>query len=162
MAWRPYHQLIEGELDNRHLGEVTGWLRFQGLRETVLLDLVGDFHRDIRGAKIRLNRGIEPLDVERATAYMKGFAIYQTGKVGDITAGLPPVDYVAYPYVEWYSEKNGRIVLELEPEQLEVIGTPIPWVQTQPVNRDEQTGNLIEFMAEVSRTLNSSRRDAHR
>ena len=26
-----------------------------------------------------------------------------------------------YPYIEWYSEANGRVVLELEPSQLEVV-----------------------------------------
>ena len=29
--------------------------------------------------------------------------------------------YVSYPYIEWYSEANGRVVLELDPEQLEII-----------------------------------------
>jgi len=159
MAWRPYQQLIEGELDNTQLGKVTGWLRFQGLDETIRLELVGDFHRDIRGAKIRLSRGIEPIDVEKATTYMKSFAIHQTGKVGDMTAGLPPADYVEYPYIEWYSDKNGRIVLELEPEQVQVVGTPIPWNETEPISREQQTGNLVEFLSGVSRALNSPKRD---
>jgi hypothetical protein len=30
---------------------------------------------------------------------MKGFSKDQTGKVGDITAGLPPQDYVSYLYI---------------------------------------------------------------
>lgn len=54
MAWRPYDQLIEGELDNTVRGKVTGWMRFIGLNEKITFDLNGDFHRDIRGAKVRL------------------------------------------------------------------------------------------------------------
>ena len=33
---------------------MTGWLKFVGLKEVVKLDLVGDFHRDIRGTKVHL------------------------------------------------------------------------------------------------------------
>ena len=39
---------------------------------------------------------------------MDGFAQHQTGKVGDMTAGLPPADYVSgYCYLEWYGQENG-------------------------------------------------------
>ena len=55
MAWRPYQNLIEGELDNTVPGKVTGWIHFLGMDEPVKLELEGDFHRDIRGAKIRFH-----------------------------------------------------------------------------------------------------------
>ena len=75
---------------------------------------------------------------------MKSFAGHQTGKVGDITAGLPPHDYGATPYLEWFSEENGRVVLELEPVQVEVIGTPIPACESDPINRKEQAENMAD------------------
>ena len=53
MAWRPSGYLIEGELDNTKRGKVTGWMRFVGLSRNVTFDLKGDFHRDIRGTRIR-------------------------------------------------------------------------------------------------------------
>ena len=53
MAWRPTEYLIEGELDNTTPGKVTGWMRFAGMASNVTFDLRGNFHRDIRGAKIR-------------------------------------------------------------------------------------------------------------
>jgi hypothetical protein len=43
------------KLDNSVLGKVTGWLRFVGMKEVLKLDLAGDFHRDIRGTKVRLH-----------------------------------------------------------------------------------------------------------
>ncbi|MCX5646696.1 MAG: hypothetical protein NTZ17_18770 [Phycisphaerae bacterium] len=79
-----------------------------------------------------------PADAED---YMDGIAPQQTGKVGDITAGLPPVDYVNYPYIEWYSDENGRVVIELEPVQVEVIGTPIPACESDPISREQQKRN---------------------
>ena len=53
--------------------------------------------------------------------YMDGFALHQQGKVGDMTVGLPPAPYTPYPYFEWFTERNGRVVLELDREQVQVI-----------------------------------------
>ncbi len=38
-----------------------------------------------------------------------------------IAAGDIYYPYVPYPYIEWYSD-NGRVVLELEPSQVEIMG----------------------------------------
>ena len=151
MAWRPYEQMVEGELDNTIPGKVTGWLRFVGMDEVVKLDLIGDFHRDIRGATICLSGCA--LDNEANHRYMEGFSPVQTGEAGDITAGLPPQDYVSYPYIEWYSEQNGRVVLELEPEQVEVIGKPIPVCESDPILREEQDRKMAGFLGGLARDL---------
>jgi len=122
MACRPTHCLIEGEFDNTRLGKVTGWMRFRGMKDKVTFDLKGDFHRDIRGAKIQFKgAAAETQPPSDAEQYMKGLAQHQTGKVGDITAGLPPYDYGKTPYFEWFGEENGRVVIELESTQIEVI-----------------------------------------
>ena len=152
MAFRPTHCLIEGELDNTRLGEVTGWMRFAGIEDSVTLTLRGNFHRDIQGAKIRF-RGEGRPDSSDDAAYMEGFSTSQTGKVGDITAGLSPQDYGDTPYIEWYSEENGRVVLELDRNQIEVIGQPVPLDQAIPVSRQEQAENMAGFMREVARCL---------
>ena len=150
MAWRPNEYLIEGELDNTQLGKVTGWMRFAGIEQKVLFDLKGDFHRDIRGAKIRFKGDGQPDDAE-AEKYMNGFSPMQTGDVGDITTGQPPSDYTSgYPYIEAYSDQNGRIVLELEPEQVQVIGTPIPACESDAVSRDRQQQHMARFTNELS------------
>jgi hypothetical protein len=57
MFWRPYDCLIDGELDNRTTGKITGWVRFfrPGQKPLKLMfDLPGEFHEDIRGSVIRL------------------------------------------------------------------------------------------------------------
>ncbi len=133
MAWRPYENLIEGELDNTTAGKVTGWIRFFRRGKTPLtvrLDLQGDFLEDIRGKIIRLTNPT-PSDrneaLGRGRSYMDGMAEEQMGETGDITAGLPvngTYPYVAYPYIEWYSEYNGRVVLELDPSQVAVVEPP--------------------------------------
>jgi len=155
MAWRPTHCLTEGELDNTRLGKVTGWMRFAGMKDKVTFDLEGDFHRDIRGAKIRFTGdAAETEPPADAKQYMDGFTPHQTGKVGDITAGLPPHDYGQAPYFEWFGEENGRVVIELEPTQVEVIGAPIPARESYPISREQQRRNMAEFLGGIAAEMN--------
>lgn len=152
MAWRPSEHLIEGELDNTTPCRVTGWMRFAGMKNNVTFDLKGDSHRDIRGAKIRL-RGEGQAKYANHN-YMEGFSEQQTGDVGDITTGVSPSDYaVGYPYVEWYSEENGRVVVELDADQVEVIGQPIPACESDPVSREQQGQNIANFLSDLSSEL---------
>jgi len=152
MAWRPTQYLIEGELDNTNPGKVTGWMKFAGKKEKATFDLEGNFHRDIRGAKIHFSNDADA-DIDETQRYMDGLASHQTGKTGDITAGLPPKDYVDYPYIEWYSDENGRVVIELEPVQVEVVGTPIPALESDPVSRREQAQNMAGFLCGLAADL---------
>jgi hypothetical protein len=148
MAWRPTEFLIEGMLDNTTPGKVVGWMKFVGRRNKVKFDLQGDFHRDIRGAKIKFhNEQYHGASLSDAKKYFTKFHSVQTGVVGDITAGLPPYDYCRYCYVEWYGDENGRVVIELDTEQVEVIGKPIPYKITKPVDRKVQGANMMNFIA---------------
>jgi hypothetical protein len=130
LTWRPNENLIEGELANTIPGIVTGWIRFfrRGRTPlTVTLLLEGDFHVDIRGKKIRMSNP-DPRErneeLESCGSYMDGMEMIQEGDVGDITAGIPvngKVPHLSYPYIEWFSKANGRVVLELDPSQIEIV-----------------------------------------
>ena len=148
MAWRPTEYLIRGELDNRCPNKVTGWVKFAGLHKKVTINLEGNFHRDIRGAKVRLRGDGESANEVVAEKYMEGFALVQKGKVGDMTAGLPPHDYTpqGYAYFEWYGNDNGRIVIELDTDQVEILTPPIPACESDPVSRKEQAENMAGFL----------------
>jgi len=159
MAWRPTRFLISGLLDNTVPGKVTGWMLFAGLPSKVTVNLKGDFHRDIRGASIHFT-GNGNKDDPDAESYMRGFATMQTGTAGDITAGKPPQDYVDYPYVEIYGDANGRIVLELEPSQVEVIGTPIPACESDPILREERQAQMAEYLGQIAEGLKLPRHRA--
>ena len=215
MAWRPYENLIDGELSNRIPGKVTGWMRFfrngkDPLRVT--FDLVGDFHEDIRGTTIRLqnpNPSDRNDELGMEGSYVDGMARVQRGTVGDITAGLPMpwteelaqkliaehelvwdelgitgeereaarqeltdryrrhieagdvyYSYTAYPYLEWFSE-NGRVVLELDPSQLEIVETTPTMAKTPAEMLEDEKkrskafgsflGNMLEGLSEENR-----------
>ena len=158
MAWRPTRYLIKGELENTERRKVTGWVEFLGLESRVTINLDGEFHRDIRGAAIHFyGDSRDNAELVEAGRYFNGFASHQTGKVGDITAGLPPRDYSDYPYIEWYSDQNGRVVLELDPEQLEVIGTPIPACESDRSPRRSSTTTWRSFCARCATSFARNR-----
>ena len=207
MAWRPYENLIDGELDNRTPGKVTGWIRFFRNEQPplrVTFDLEGDFHEDIRGTVIRLSNPNPSDRNSDGGTYMDGFNPIQNGTAGDITAGLtlgPWTEalaqnlmkknelfwdeqgilgseregrrqefseryrahiaardlyyaYVEYPYLEWYSE-NGRVVLELDQSQLEVVNVVGPLQEKTPEElfegekkREKAFGSFLGDMVE--------------
>ena len=148
MAWRPNEQLIEGVLDNTVPGKVTGWMLFAGMKKKVVFDLEGNFHRDIRGAKVRLRGDGELASDVVAEKYMEGFSTLQKGNVGDMTAGLPPYDYTKNSaYFEWYGNDNGRVVIELDTDQVELLTKPIPAIESDPVSRKEQAENMGQFLS---------------
>jgi len=150
MAWRPNEQFIEGVLDNTVPGKVTGWMRFAGMNDKVVFDLEGNFHRDIRGAKVRLRGDGESANTEESAKYMEGFSKLQKGNVGDMTAGREPADYVNYGYFEWYGDDNGRIVIELEPDQVELLTQPIPACESDPLSRKNQAENMAGFLCGIA------------
>jgi hypothetical protein len=154
MAWRPTQYVQEGELDNSYTNKVTGWIKFAGMKEKVTFELEGNFHRDIRGAKIHFTGDAydDGADIN-CDNYFEGFALHQTGKAGDITAGLPPNDYGSTPYIEWFGAENGRVVIELEPVQVEVIGKPIPATESDPISREEQNRNMAEFLGSLAQEM---------
>ena len=154
MAWRPTDYLIEGILDNSVQGKVTGWMKFAGLNENVVFNLEGNFHRDIRGAKVRLRGEGEIANAQQATAYMQDFSFLQKGKVGDITGGFEPADYVQDSvYIEWYSADNGRCVIELEQDQIELLTQPIPAMESDPNDRKQQAENMAEFLCGMAEAV---------
>jgi hypothetical protein len=150
MAWRPNEQFIEGVLDNTVPGKVTGWMRFAGMKEKVVFDLEGNFHRDIRGAKVRLRGDGESANTEESAKYIEGFSKLQKGNVGDMTAGREPQDYVNYGYFEWYGDDNGRVVIELEPDQVEILTPPIPACESDPLDRKQQAENMANFLCGIA------------
>ncbi|AQT68725.1 hypothetical protein STSP2_01897 [Anaerohalosphaera lusitana] len=162
MAWRPNEQFIEGVLDNTRQGKITGWMKFAGIEEKVTFDLDGNFHRDIRGSKVLLRGDGEACDRGKATSRMQGFSMTQKGKAGDMTAGLQPADYVEYPYFEWYSQDNGRVVIELNPDQVELLTRPIPACESDPIDRKEQNQNLTEFVSSTAEILTATEKTSTR
>ncbi len=162
MAWRPTTFLIEGELDNSTSGRITGWMHFLGMHEVVRFNLTGNFHRDIRGARIRLRGEGESADKFAAEKYLAGFTKLQQGKVGDMTAGREPCDYgvPGCGYFEWYSDDNGRVVIELSTDQVELLSPPIPACESEPISRKEQAEHMARYLTDMATSLGIPQQNA--
>jgi hypothetical protein len=73
-----------------------------------------------------------------------------------ITAGDQYFPYTPYSYIEWYGE-NGRVVLELEPPKVEIVGTvpgkektPAELLEAQKKREEAFTGFFEGMLVELS------------
>ncbi|BCX47383.1 hypothetical protein HAHE_12910 [Haloferula helveola] len=133
MAQRIDDAVVRGEICNRVEGKTTGRIWLRGRSEPVVLDLVGDCWRDLAGARLTFTNP-EP---EGAVELGK----LQKGVVGDMTASrkcrVPlcpieeflareaageevPVVWKNMLYIEWFSDTDGRVVIESTDYQLEL------------------------------------------
>lgn len=168
MAWRIDEAVIRGELDNRTRGRVTGRIWFSGREEPVELELTGNCWSDLAGRRLEFsNPDPQPGDVEKLAARQKG-------SVGDITASrkvkVPdiPLDQVGeyyaakkpFPwhwanalYLEWYSERNGRVVIETASFDLKVVGDEPTWEMSEAEEEQQRQTNgaaMTDFMERLA------------
>ena len=154
MAWRVDEYVARGELDNRTRGHVRGRIWFLGAAAPVEIDLVGNPWRDLAGHRIEFtNPAPKPGGIG-------GLNLRQCGSVGDMTASrkvkVPDCsseelrqhlsDQTPFPwhwenslYLEWFSEKNGRVVIESAAFRVTIDPEPA-WTLTA----EEETAQQIE------------------
>jgi len=129
MAWRIHDSVIRGEIDNRLKGRVRGKLWLDGLDEPVKLDLAGNACPDLAGCLLKFKNPAKTFPMRKKPK----FNPLQRGKIGNLSAsqkvrvftipdeeafamidrGEKPPERVANAlYLEWFSEGNGRVVIE--------------------------------------------------
>ncbi|EMI18845.1 hypothetical protein RMSM_04234 [Rhodopirellula maiorica SM1] len=171
-----------GELDNRKLGWTVGWLQLDGVADRLQLKLVGNCHPDLAGWKFRIHRVSpepeEDFDDDDPPDYT-GISVDQSGHVGDITADQmikqhemsnselarrlmsgekPPFTLRKCLYLEWFSNHNGRVVVQSTRLEVERIGeqafelTEEQWIEQSRQNRDE----MNFFMTQLGDALDNA------
>lgn len=167
MAWRIDEQLIHGEIDNRTPGRTTGTLWFTGMEGPVTLDLVGNPWADLAGHHLTFKN---PRPVE---GDLKGLATHQEGTVGDMTASRKvkepecsieemitrckagesfPWHWANCLYLEWFSTRNGRVVIETTAFELH-IDADVAWTMSaddevaQRARNAEALSNFVNQLA---------------
>ena len=129
MAWRIQDSVVRGEIDNRQKNVVRGRIWLDGFAEPVVIELTGNACADLAGCLLRFTNP-QPTVPMRKDAV---FAPVQRGRIGDLTAsrkvrvydvsvqqakemldrGEKPSEHMANClYLEWFSEANGRVVIE--------------------------------------------------
>lgn len=166
MAWRVDEFLLRGEIDQRVRGRVTGRLWFMGRAEPVELDLTGNAWRDLAG------RRLEFVNPTPKTGDLSQLATRQHGVIGDCTASrkvkVPdiPLDQIGEYYaagrkwtwhwgnslyLEWFSQENGRVVIESASYQL-TIAPDATWDMTAEEEEEQRRANaaaMNEFMGRL-------------
>jgi hypothetical protein len=173
MAWRFDKMVIRGEIDNTVRGSVTGTIWLLGREQPMTLDLDGDAWPDLAGCKLTFEN---PNPIPQPQ-YDEGLSMSQTGSVGDITASqklkklLVPEEvwmkaleerrFHEVPwvlsnslYLEWFSDRNGRVVIQTTDYVLNV--SERQW----ELDEDEQAAqqaineeNMRAFMEDAARAL---------
>ena len=74
-----------------------------------------------------------------------------------IEAGDTYHPYVDYPYIEWYSAANGRVVLELDQSQVEIVGEGLLVQDQTPKERVAakrgREAAMVAFLGSVAQEL---------
>jgi hypothetical protein len=165
MAWRPSDWVLEGELDNTTPNWTIGWIRLQGRDEPLRLKLLGNCHPDLAGWKFRVVR-TDPIPAWVGPNDYSGIATDQSGTIGDVTAdqtlqhyecsssefvrlahegNRPPTTLRKALYLEWFSQRNGRVVIQSTRLAVERLGerafelTEEQWVEQAKQNAEEMT-----------------------
>jgi hypothetical protein len=129
VAWRIHDSVIRGEIDNRTKGIVRGKLWLDGLSQAVTLELEGNACSDLAGCLLRFKNPAKTFPMPRKPQ----FNPLQRGKIGNLSASQkvrvfmipdeeafamidrgekPPERLANALYLEWFSEGNGRVVIE--------------------------------------------------
>ena len=136
MAIRLDKSIIRGEITNEIQGHVTGRIWLLGKPDPIELNLLGNCLRDLAGCRLKFEN-----PVPRHDSSVTIVAEQQNGVVGDMTASrktrIPtvsdeelmillenkqpiPTRVANCLYLEWFSELNGRMVVESTDFKLEI------------------------------------------
>ncbi len=176
MAFRIHDSVVRGEIDNRVKGTVRGRIWLEGRAEPLVLELKGNAWPDLAGCLLTFTnpqKRIAPSDLDDLHPV-------QRGTIGDLTASRkvrvfdvplqdalamyrrkekPPEHMANSLYLEWFSEANGRVVVESADYELS-ISTP-KWRLTpeEHAQRAEQAAaGMAEFMQRLTEAIEQQRR----
>lgn len=137
MAWRIHDSVIRGEIDNRAKGVVRGRFWLDGLSGPATLELAGNACPDLAGCLLKFKNPAKTFPLPRKPK----FNPLQRGRIGNLSASQkvrvftipdeeafamidrgekPPERLANALYLEWFSEGNGRVVIESTEFELEI------------------------------------------
>jgi hypothetical protein len=153
MAWRIHEHVLRGRIDNRARGRVTGEIWLAGIDQPLILELRGDCAPDVAGCELSFEN---PSPIPMTT---KPPALQQRGPAGDITAarkvrvfdvpieealaicrrGETPPEHMANSlYLEWFSERCGRVVIESADYHLQISEPAWRFTREEIAERDRR------------------------
>jgi hypothetical protein len=178
MAWRIHASVIRGEIDNRQKGLIRGKVWLDGLERPIELELAGNACADLAGCLLKFSNRQPTVPMRKDAA----FAFLQRGRIGDLTAsrkvrvfdlsldkacalierGEKPPEHMANSlYLEWFSESQGRIVIESADFDLEISAPE--WQITAEEEKQrlaDASAGWDEFISRLDAALEKHQRGA--
>lgn len=176
MAFRIHDCVLRGEIDNRIKGIVRGRVWIEGKGEPLVLELKGNAWRDLAGCVLTFvnpKKAIVDKDPD-------SIAVQQRGTVGDITASRkvrvwdvpfeegyamckrgekPPEHMANCLYLEWFSDRNGRVVIESADYELKISAPE--WTLTDAEERERAetaAEGMAKFMGRLTEAVEAQKR----
>ena len=170
MAWRIHESVVRGEIDNRAKGRVRGKLWLDGLTEPVALELEGNACPDLAGCLLTFKNPHETFPMRKKPK----FNPLQRGRIGNLSASQkvrvftipdkeafemmdrgekPPERTAIALYLEWFSEGNGRVVIESAAFELTI--SPPEW-RLSPEEEAQRVKDIEAGWEHFSQQLNEA------
>lgn len=176
MAFRIHESVVRGEIDNRRKGIVRGKIWLEGRADPLTLELKGNAWPDLAGCLLTFTNPqkrvpLQPLDSLRPI---------QRGTIGDLTAsrkvrvydipmpeaylmckrGEKPPEHMANSlYLEWFSEANGRVVIESADYELTISAPEWRMTPEEEAERAKQAdAGMDDFMRKATEAIEQHRR----
>jgi hypothetical protein len=176
MAWRIEENVVRGEIDNRTKGMVRGRIWLNGWDQPLVLDLKGNGMPDLAGCFLAFKNPNATIPLRKDQQLNP----VQNGSAGDLTAsrkvrvpdvpieefidwdeskGPPPEHLGNCLYLEWFSEANGRVVIEGTDWPTEISAPE--WRMTPQENEQrarEASAGMSTFMERLSAAVDKHKR----
>lgn len=176
MAFRIHDSVVRGEIDNRVKGIVRGKVWVEGRAEPLVLELEGNAWPDLAGCLLTFRNTQKRLPHPG----LDSLAPMQRGTIGDLTASQkvrvfdvpveealdmidrkekPPEHMANSLYLEWFSEANGRVVIESADYELTMSAPEWRMTPEEDAERARQAAaGMADFMEKLTEAVELHRR----
>src|SRR5579862_3317107 len=176
MAFQIHDSVVRGEIDNRIKGIVRGKIWVEGRGEPVMLDLKGNAWPDLAGCLLTFTNPLKRIPHQ----HLDSLHPVQHGTIGDLTASRkvrvfdvpmpeaylmckrgekPPEHMANCLYLEWFSEANGRVVIESVDYELSISAPE--WRMTPEENEQRAraaAAGMDDFMRKLTEAVEAQQR----
>src|SRR6266496_4431149 len=176
MAFRIHDSVVRGEIDNRAKGIVRGKIWIEGRAEPVILELKGNAWPDLAGCLLTFANPLKRVPHQ----HLDSLHPLQRGNIGDLTASRkvrvfdvplsdamemidrkekPPEHMANSLYLEWFSEANGRVVIESADYELTISAPEWRLTPEEDADRAKQAAaGMDDFMQKLGKAVEQQQR----
>src|SRR5881628_2361373 len=176
MAFRIHDSVARGEIDNRVKGIVRGRIWVEGRAEPVVLELKGNAWPDLAGCRLTFTNPQKRVP----HPHLDSLHPVQRGSIGDLTASRkvrvfdvpleqalemirrkekPPEHRANSLYLEWFSERNGRVVIESADYEVTISAPECRMTPEEDAERAKQAAaGMSDFMGKLAEAIEQQQR----